>query len=68
MFTKIVLSQKRGVKLFFASMAKQQDVFHGKGDRYDGITVDSKNEPCDSVIFPGRLEGHKRFIIFSCVI
>lgn len=62
MFTKaIVLSQKRGVKLFFASMAARQDIFRGQGDRYDGVTIDSRNEPCDSAVFPNRLEGQIYF-------
>lgn len=73
MFAKaIILSQKRGIKLFFAGMAQRQDIFRGQGDRYDGITVDSKREPCDSAIFPDRLEGQQRKffnrLIWSCVM
>ncbi|XP_031782400.2 nudix hydrolase 8 [Nasonia vitripennis] len=35
----------------------QENCFCGQVDRYNGITVDSKTEPCDVALFPERLEA-----------
>lgn len=33
------------------------NTFTGTVDRYNGVTVDSKEEPCDMASFPDKLNG-----------
>ncbi|KAJ8679256.1 hypothetical protein QAD02_015043 [Eretmocerus hayati] len=62
MFTiKAVASSQRQqykiIRLLLRTMAQRNDNFRGQVDRYDGVTVDSKQEPCDVNAFPDRLEA-----------
>ncbi|XP_011494321.1 PREDICTED: nucleoside diphosphate-linked moiety X motif 6 [Ceratosolen solmsi marchali] len=60
MFTKFTKTTDRlnmqVVKLLFTTMTQPLYKFRGQSDRYDGITVDSKLEPCEAEIFSKRLE------------
>lgn len=39
--------------------------FEGIGDRYNGVTIDSQKEPCDSNQFLSKLQGKKKHVIIS---
>lgn len=45
--------------------AMTQRIFKGHNDHYNGVTIDSAEEACDSKIFVQRLKGRDAFRPFS---
>lgn len=74
--TKLLRSSLRNLdnslsSLQYSAHIRQMDVtmtniFKGRGDHYNGITVDSAEEYCDNKIFAVRLKGTLSVLLCFC--